>query len=92
LATDRSSQANLLTSVLVPLFRWVTHPRVVDSSVLEQEVSIIFNYMLGVGGARMAALFNFVTDMIEAWSDLDVTGLTLPEIVELSLNVLSKNR
>ncbi|KAJ9132560.1 p-loop containing nucleoside triphosphate hydrolase protein [Coniochaeta hoffmannii] len=89
-ATDSFAQAMLLTTILVPALRWVTHPRVVDSAVLEQEVSVIFNFMLGIGGRRMVTLFDFITGCIETWPDLNLTELARSEMVELSLNVLSK--
>ena len=89
-ATDSFAQARLLTTILVPALRWVTHPRVVDSAVLEQEVSVIFNFMLGIGGRRMVTLFDFITGCIETWPDLNLTELARSEMVELSLNVLSK--
>jgi hypothetical protein len=89
-AGDSFTQARLLTTVMVPLFRWVTHPRVVDSAVLEQEVSTIFNFMLGIGGRRMTTLYNFITSGLQTWSALNITELSRMEMLELSLNVLSK--
>ncbi|KAL7946681.1 P-loop containing nucleoside triphosphate hydrolase protein [Trichoderma barbatum] len=71
------------------LFRLVTHPRVVDSAVLEQEVAAIFNYLVGVGGARMNNLFNYVSSLFTAWPST-ATQQSLIEAVELSLAVLAK--
>lgn len=87
---ENFTQARLLTTIMVPLFRWVTHPRVVDSAVLEQEVSIIFNFMLGVGGRRITTLFNFVIGALDSWPAINANELTRMEMLELSLNVLSK--
>lgn len=72
-----------------PLFQLVTHPRVVDSAVLEQEVAAIFNYLVGVGGVRMNKLFHYVISLFQAWP-LTATQSSLIEAVELSLAVLAK--
>ncbi|KAK4077913.1 uncharacterized protein Triagg1_3607 [Trichoderma aggressivum f. europaeum] len=72
-----------------PLFQLVTHPRVVDSAVLEQEVASIFNYLVGVGGVRMNKLFNYVSALFQKWPS-STTRESLMEAVELSLSVLAK--
>ncbi|ETS04326.1 P-loop containing nucleoside triphosphate hydrolase protein [Trichoderma reesei RUT C-30] len=72
-----------------PLFQLVTHPRVVDSAVLEQEVAAIFNYLVGVGGARMNKLFHYVVSLFQQWPPTSTQG-SLIEAVELSLAVLAK--
>lgn len=75
---------------MIHLFRWVTHSRAVDSAVLEQEVSVIFNFMLGIGGRRITALFNFITGRLGAWSALNITEVSRMEMLELSLSFFSK--
>ncbi|KAK4059287.1 hypothetical protein Trihar35433_11040 [Trichoderma harzianum] len=72
-----------------PLFQLVTHPRVVDSAVLEQEVASIFNYLVGVGGVRMNKLFNYIGALFQRWPS-STTHISLIEAVELSLAVLAK--
>ncbi|KAL7929042.1 hypothetical protein V8C35DRAFT_203887 [Trichoderma chlorosporum] len=72
-----------------PLFQLVTHPRVVDSAVLEQEVAAIFNYLVGVGGARMNKLFTYISSLFNSWPST-TTQNSLIEAVELSLAVLAK--
>ncbi|KAL6886696.1 hypothetical protein HDV57DRAFT_398647 [Trichoderma longibrachiatum] len=72
-----------------PLFQLVTHPRVVDSAVLEQEVAALFNFLVGVGGARMNKLFHYVVSLFEQWPLTSTQG-SLIEAVELSLAVLAK--
>ncbi|KAF4955348.1 hypothetical protein FSARC_11882 [Fusarium sarcochroum] len=71
-----------------PLFALVTHPRVLDSAVLEQQVADVFNYMLGVQGQRMTKLFNFVLQLV-AESSLSTQGAWKMEVLELSLAVLA---
>ncbi|KEY72970.1 hypothetical protein S7711_04644 [Stachybotrys chartarum IBT 7711] len=75
-----------------PLFQLLTHPRVVDSAVLEQEVAALFNYMLGVGGDRMARLFACIHHLIRYWPPAPLISLTSSrvEVIELSLAVLTK--
>ncbi|TFA97633.1 NFX1-type zinc finger-containing protein 1 [Trichoderma ghanense] len=72
-----------------PLFQLVTHPRVVDSAVLEQEVAAIFNFLVGVGGARMNKLLHYVVSLFQQWPPTSSQG-SLIEAVELSLAVLAK--
>nr|CEG05411.1 unnamed protein product [Fusarium clavum] len=86
---DDSCKATLWETEVKPLFTLITHPRVVDSTVLEQQVADVFNCILGVGGQRMTRTFNFIIGL--------VTGPLSPtqndsqmEILELSLSVLSK--
>ncbi|PGH03095.1 hypothetical protein GX51_04282 [Blastomyces parvus] len=73
-----------------PLFQLITHPRVVDSAVLEQQVAAIFNFLLGVGGSRMTRLFSYITDLIQSWPTSSETGPSRMAVMELSLAVLSK--
>ncbi|OAA40368.1 Zinc finger, CCCH-type [Metarhizium rileyi] len=77
------------TTELKPLFQLITHPRVIDSSVLEQEVVTVFNFILGVGGARMNRLFEYLVQLTTLWPD-QTTDSTRMSAVELSLAVLSK--
>ncbi|KAH0600273.1 hypothetical protein MHUMG1_01269 [Metarhizium humberi] len=72
-----------------PLFQLITHPRVIHSSVLEQEVMTIFNFILGVGGSRMNRLFGYLVLLVTEWPDAtDIVSKM--SAVELSLAVLSK--
>ncbi|EFY85817.1 NF-X1 finger and helicase domain protein, putative [Metarhizium acridum CQMa 102] len=77
------------TTEVKPLFQLITHPRVIDSSVLEQEVVTIFNFILGVGGSRMNRLFGYLALLVTKWPhETDTTSKM--SVVELSLAVLSK--
>ncbi|KXX75859.1 NFX1-type zinc finger-containing protein 1 [Madurella mycetomatis] len=77
---------------LLPLFRILAHPRVVDSAILEQEVAVMYNFVLGIGGRRMKSVFLFCLDMLDGWQrfDLGRDGDSRMSTVELSLAVLSK--
>ncbi|OAQ64570.2 NFX1-type zinc finger-containing protein 1 [Pochonia chlamydosporia 170] len=74
---------------LKPLFQLITNHRVIDSSILESEVAMIFNFILGVGGSRMSRLFGYLAQLATEWPDKTAAKLKLPA-VELSLAVLSK--
>ncbi|GAB0138196.1 hypothetical protein EsDP_00006437 [Epichloe bromicola] len=79
------------TTEIKPLFQLITHPRVIDSAVLEQEVATIFNYVSGLGGRRMKYLFGHLVKLVQAWPDTDdKTDSTMMSAVELSLAVLTK--
>ncbi|KAK5662144.1 hypothetical protein OQA88_8049 [Cercophora sp. LCS_1] len=83
------TDATIWMTQIRPMFQLVTHPLVVNSSVLEQQVAILFNYIYGVGGDRMTRLFNHVTKTVQSWP----SGGSEPSrtaAVELSLCVLSK--
>lgn len=77
---------------LLPLFRILAHPRVVDSAILEQEVAVIYNFVLGIGGRRMKSVFSFYHDMLDGWQrfGLGWDGSSRMSVVELALAVLSK--
>ncbi|KIL84056.1 hypothetical protein FAVG1_12753 [Fusarium avenaceum] len=84
-----AAKAMLWETEVKPLFALITHPRVIDSAVLEQQVADLFNYMLGVQGQRMAKIFNFIIELVSE-PGLAAQRESPLEILELSLSVLSK--
>lgn len=90
--SHRDKRAELWHEQVRPLFNLVTHPRVIDSAVLEQEVATIYNFMQGIGGRRMALMFDFVTGLLDIWPSLPEWHDTGSELVisELCLAVLAK--
>ncbi|KAK0716812.1 hypothetical protein B0T26DRAFT_811960 [Lasiosphaeria miniovina] len=62
-----------------PLFQLITHPAVVDCAVLEQQVAMLFNFIV----------FGYVAALVKAWP---TSAPTPPRIaaVELTLAVLTK--
>lgn len=87
-AVDSQSKINLWKSQVRPLFNLVTHPRVVDSNVLEQEVTIIHAFILGVNASRAARLFDFVVNIAQAWPERTQGDDALMALLESSLAVL----
>lgn len=85
---DTRSKINLWQSQVAPLFRLVTHPRAVDSNVLEQQVTLIHGFILGGNASRAARLFGFVVDLAQAWPESTGEGDSLMNVLELSLAVL----
>lgn len=69
------------------LFDLVTHPRVVDSNVLEQEVARIHGFILGVNATRAAKLFDFAMDIAQTWRERKQDD-KLMTVLEPSLAVL----
>ncbi|KAI0480764.1 hypothetical protein GGR56DRAFT_664259 [Xylariaceae sp. FL0804] len=76
---------------LKPLLELMSHPRVVDSAVLEQEVATIYNFFVGVGAQRMKTIYDFIQVLLHAWRSTPVEA-NKPMIAgaALALNVLSK--
>ncbi|KAL7925000.1 hypothetical protein ACQKWADRAFT_284759 [Trichoderma austrokoningii] len=89
MASHLATGCKLWETEIKPLFQLVTHPRVVDSAVLEQETATIFNYMVGVGGSRMSELFHYIDSLFQSW-EFDSTHMSLVEAAGLSLAVLAK--
>lgn len=87
-AVDTRSKINLWQSQVAPLFRLVTHPRAVDSNVLEQQVALIHRFILGGNASRAARLFGFVVDLAQAWPESTGGGDSLMNVLELSLALL----
>ncbi|CEF74565.1 hypothetical protein FGSG_02288 [Fusarium graminearum PH-1] len=87
--THTLANFTLWESEVKPMFSLITHPRVVDSAVLEQQVADLFNFLLGVQGRRMTKLFNFILQLLVN-SLLPAEADSRGNILELSLNVLSK--
>ncbi|KAM7188378.1 hypothetical protein V8F20_010576 [Naviculisporaceae sp. PSN 640] len=90
LFSHTSLKVTLWPNAVRPLFRLLSHPRFSDSAVLEQEVAICFNFLLGVGGTRIERLCGYVTYLLSSWDDRVMQPLSKMEVVELSLAVLSK--
>ncbi|KAK2683984.1 DNA2/NAM7 helicase-like, C-terminal [Fusarium oxysporum f. sp. vasinfectum] len=84
-----SCKTTLWKTEIKPLFTLVTHPRVVDSAVLEQQVADVFNCLLGIEGQRMAKIFNFIIAHVTESSASNQIDSRM-EVLELSLSVLSK--
>ncbi|RDA95307.1 hypothetical protein CP533_3511 [Ophiocordyceps camponoti-saundersi (nom. inval.)] len=77
------------TTQLEPLFQMISHPRLTDSAVLEQQAATIYNFLLGVGGSRMTRLFQSIGRLVQNWPTT-VSDTTPMAAIELSLAVLSK--
>lgn len=95
-ATNDHLKQRLWTNQMQPLFALITHQRVVDSAVLEQQVAAIYNFMQGVASRRMKIIFDFVISLARA-APVNNTPVTAGDssatkliIVEISLAVLSK--
>ncbi|KAI2609251.1 hypothetical protein GGR54DRAFT_382142 [Hypoxylon sp. NC1633] len=89
--TDKSTKVHLWLNQVRPMFQLLTHTRVVDSNVLEQQVAAICNFIQGIGCRRMRSLFDFVLALLNDWSTLrtaegDEDGMSA---CQLSLSVLA---
>ncbi|KAK7913879.1 AAA domain-containing protein [Apiospora marii] len=84
-ASSSQEKLTLWVAEVEPFLRVITHQRVVNSAVLEQEVFAIYNFLYGIGGQRMKILYKFIIDVISA--EKPSSSLS---IIELSLGVLSK--
>ncbi|KAF7560256.1 hypothetical protein G7046_g3885 [Stylonectria norvegica] len=89
-AQDQASRIALWEAGVKPLFSLVTHPCVVDSAVLEQQVASVFNFILGVGGSRMNKVFTYVVRLTTSPSTSPHDDPPQMARVELTLAVLSK--
>ncbi|KAI1117796.1 hypothetical protein F5Y14DRAFT_439080 [Nemania sp. NC0429] len=94
-AVDNRAKQDVWIKQLRPLFTILTHKRVADSAVLEQQVATIYNFMQGVGSRRMKVIFNFAVDLARSGPITTPTGTAEPTaskiiIVEACLAVLSK--
>ncbi|KAK8017054.1 NFX1-type zinc finger-containing protein 1 [Apiospora rasikravindrae] len=93
-ATSVQDKATLWVAEIEPLLRVITHQRVVDSAVLEQEVFTIYNFLHGIGGQRMKTLYDFIIEFIGSMSagkaPVPQANLCCLSMTELSLGVLSK--
>ncbi|CAK7229929.1 hypothetical protein SCUCBS95973_007397 [Sporothrix curviconia] len=73
-----------------PLFKFAVHDTVVNSALLEEKVATIHNFLVGVGGARLTALFGFVSDLADAaLHPQHPPDFSIISTAELSLAVLS---
>ncbi|KAK8103560.1 uncharacterized protein PG998_010593 [Apiospora kogelbergensis] len=93
-ASSTQHKATIWVTELEPLMRVISHQRLMDSAVLEQEVFSIYNFLAGIGCQRMKALYDFIIELITSSQaeNPPVSKSTLDplSIIELSLAVLSK--
>jgi hypothetical protein len=93
-AITNVSKIDVWAKQIRPLFTIVTHERVVDSAVLEQQVATIYNFMKGVDSHRMKTIFEFAIRVANSQpSALDlatVSSTSKLAVVECCLAVLSK--
>ncbi|KAI0505882.1 hypothetical protein F5B22DRAFT_626229 [Xylaria bambusicola] len=95
IATAGYAKQDVWFKLLQPLFTIITHHRVVDSAVLEQQVATIYNFIQGIGGKRMRIVFNFVIDLVKSSaltsiSTSNTSPTSKPVIIETCLAVLCK--
>lgn len=83
--------SRILSVELIPLFRLLSHERVINSGVLEQQVVILYNFLAGVDASRLKTVYNFLTACLASWDQLNwpETAPSLMETMQLSLSVLA---
>ncbi|KDN70104.1 hypothetical protein CSUB01_08968 [Colletotrichum sublineola] len=94
-AVNRSHKEKvlILESRILPLFRILLHPSVVDSVVLEQETVTLFRSLLGIDATRLHRLYRFLFDLIDHWAELsfqEIDSDSGMEVLALACGVLSK--
>ncbi|KAK1980981.1 hypothetical protein LZ30DRAFT_593677 [Colletotrichum cereale] len=86
-------KALIWESRILPLFRILLHPSVVDSVVLEQEIATLFRSLLGLDATRLHSLYRFLFELVDHWSELhfedDDSGSGM-EALALACGVLSR--
>ncbi|CAJ2508248.1 Uu.00g094340.m01.CDS01 [Anthostomella pinea] len=89
--SNQRNRVELWLKQVRPIFQVLTHPCVLNSDILEQQVAEIYNFILGVGDKRIKTLFDFVLGLLDAWSTLPMAKDDEYGIVacELSLSVLA---
>lgn len=89
-ATSDEAKVELWKTQVLPFFRLITHPRLLDSNLLEQEVSEIYSFLIGVNASRVNQLFAYIVDVIDGLPRVESTLSPLMTVLELSLPVLRK--
>ncbi|KUI56519.1 Helicase required for RNAi-mediated heterochromatin assembly 1 [Cytospora mali] len=89
-ATSGQEKVYLWRAQVSLLFRLITHPRAVDSNILEQQVATVYSFILGINASRMDKLFSFVADLAGACTDDSGSDIPQMTVLESSLAVLSK--
>ena len=81
------AQRRIFEHQIMPLFKVLTEPDVLDSLILEAEVARLFAFVFGVNGARAMPLFEFMATML---ATLDPQEEHFVLYLEKSAVVLSK--
>lgn len=88
-AIDDKTKVNLWKTQISPLFRLISHSRLVDSNLLEQEATDIYRFLVGVSASRMNRVFSLILDLGQVWDD-EATNSSFMDILKCSLSVLRK--
>ena len=82
------SSLDVFSKQLLPLFKVITHPDVLVSSILEEELARIFRFLHGVTGERFQKLLNCVADGLEILANPIKDEEALDEAFKMSLQVI----
>lgn len=88
-ADDSKTKRDLWTAQVSPLFHLITHPRLLESNMLELEVAGIYSFLVGVNASRLIRVFDFVLDLASTWNDA-TTKSPLIAALEVSVSVLAR--
>lgn len=89
-ATSDEAKVELWETQVLPFFRLITHPRLLNSNLLEQEVAEIYSFLVGINASRVNKLFAYIIDVVDASPRVGSTLSPVMTVLELSLSVLSK--
>ncbi|KAI6253294.1 hypothetical protein MCOR19_010145, partial [Pyricularia oryzae] len=87
-----SQKVKLWLLRVLPFFHTILHEDIIESVVLEQEISIIYRTLLGLDATRLKHFFKFIIHVIDHWIELpfpDPPTSSL-EALSLSCGVLAK--
>ncbi|KAH9436315.1 hypothetical protein MCOR02_005220 [Pyricularia oryzae] len=87
-----SQKVKLWLLRVLPFFHTILHEDIIESVVLEQEISIIYRTLLGLDATRLKHFFKFIIHVIDHWIKLpfpDPPTSSL-EALSLSCGVLAK--
>ena len=87
-----TSGRTYLVRTIMPLFCLLSHPQVIDSAVLEQEVGILYRCLLGHEASRLRTLFMFILDVAKhaILDNDDPAEDTMLEGLSVSAAILAK--
>lgn len=88
--TSDQAKVELWETQVSTFLRLITHQRLLNSNLLEQEVSGIYSFLVGINASRVNQLFAFIINVVEALPRVGSALSPVMTVLELSLSVLSE--
>ena len=80
-----SDRLSVWDHLLKPYMQFLTYPSVINSPILENQIGILFNFLVGFNGTRMATVYSFIFGLMCGTADATTPKSEMLALVSLVL-------